>query len=164
MQGLCKDAECVNTRGSFRCTCKPGSMLDPSRSHCICKCCREPLSLGRDLSRTPWLRGSYSGLHISFECTQVGLFCTCVQTGSQSCIITLHGHCMVPAEAEGNVHMVWQQRTQTPGMRELPRELDFLGDDTVGGKAQWLMVRGCSEEKTGQPLGGTDRERAKGEN
>uniref|UniRef100_A0A8C3DN51 Latent-transforming growth factor beta-binding protein 1 n=1 Tax=Corvus moneduloides TaxID=1196302 RepID=A0A8C3DN51_CORMO len=35
MQGLCKDAECVNTRGSFRCTCKPGTMLDPSRSHCI---------------------------------------------------------------------------------------------------------------------------------
>ncbi|XP_037994049.1 latent-transforming growth factor beta-binding protein 2 isoform X2 [Motacilla alba alba] len=35
MQGLCKDAECMNTRGSFRCTCKPGSMLDPSRSHCI---------------------------------------------------------------------------------------------------------------------------------
>uniref|UniRef100_A0A663DVE4 Latent-transforming growth factor beta-binding protein 1 n=1 Tax=Aquila chrysaetos chrysaetos TaxID=223781 RepID=A0A663DVE4_AQUCH len=29
-----KDA-CVNTRGSFRCTCKPGTMLDPSRSHCI---------------------------------------------------------------------------------------------------------------------------------
>ncbi|XP_051477297.1 latent-transforming growth factor beta-binding protein 2 isoform X3 [Apus apus] len=35
MQGVCKDAECVNTRGSFRCTCKPGTMLDPSRSHCI---------------------------------------------------------------------------------------------------------------------------------
>ncbi|NXH10293.1 LTBP2 protein, partial [Bucco capensis] len=35
MQGLCKDAECVNTRGSYRCTCKPGTMLDPSRSHCI---------------------------------------------------------------------------------------------------------------------------------
>ncbi|KAM3671481.1 latent-transforming growth factor beta-binding protein 2 isoform 4-T4 [Ammospiza maritima maritima] len=35
MQGLCKDAECMNTRGSFRCTCKPGSMLDPSRSHCV---------------------------------------------------------------------------------------------------------------------------------
>ncbi|OWK64160.1 Latent-transforming growth factor beta-binding protein 2 [Lonchura striata] len=35
MQGLCKDAECMNTRGSFRCTCKPGTMLDPSRSHCI---------------------------------------------------------------------------------------------------------------------------------
>lgn len=67
---------------------------------------------------------------------------------------------MVPAEAEGNVHVVSQQRTQPPGMRELPHELDFLGDDTVGGKAQ------CSGEKTGQPsgrLGGTARESAKGE-
>lgn len=67
---------------------------------------------------------------------------------------------MVPAEPEGNVHVVWQQRTQTPGMRELPHELDFLGDDTAGGKPQWLMARGCSGEKTGQP---SDRERTKGE-
>uniref|UniRef100_A0A8C8VPM3 Latent-transforming growth factor beta-binding protein 1 n=1 Tax=Pelusios castaneus TaxID=367368 RepID=A0A8C8VPM3_9SAUR len=35
MLGLCKDAECVNTRGSFRCTCKPGTMLDLSRSRCV---------------------------------------------------------------------------------------------------------------------------------
>ncbi|XP_007435616.1 latent-transforming growth factor beta-binding protein 2, partial [Python bivittatus] len=35
IQGVCKDAECMNTRGSFVCTCKPGTMLDPSRSHCI---------------------------------------------------------------------------------------------------------------------------------
>uniref|UniRef100_A0A8C0JDU3 Latent-transforming growth factor beta-binding protein 1 n=1 Tax=Chelonoidis abingdonii TaxID=106734 RepID=A0A8C0JDU3_CHEAB len=35
MLGLCKDAECVNTRGSFLCTCKPGTMLDPSRSRCV---------------------------------------------------------------------------------------------------------------------------------
>ncbi|XP_062862810.1 latent-transforming growth factor beta-binding protein 2-like [Trichomycterus rosablanca] len=35
MQGICKHAECLNTRGSYRCTCKPGYMLDPARSHCV---------------------------------------------------------------------------------------------------------------------------------
>uniref|UniRef100_A0A8C5KW74 Latent-transforming growth factor beta-binding protein 2 n=1 Tax=Jaculus jaculus TaxID=51337 RepID=A0A8C5KW74_JACJA len=33
--GLCKDSECVNTRGSYLCTCGPGLMLDPSRSRCV---------------------------------------------------------------------------------------------------------------------------------
>ncbi|XP_008270273.3 latent-transforming growth factor beta-binding protein 2 [Oryctolagus cuniculus] len=33
--GLCQDSECVNTRGSYLCTCKPGLMLDPSRSRCV---------------------------------------------------------------------------------------------------------------------------------
>uniref|UniRef100_G3SNW3 Latent-transforming growth factor beta-binding protein 2 n=1 Tax=Loxodonta africana TaxID=9785 RepID=G3SNW3_LOXAF len=33
--GLCKDSECVNTRGSYICTCRPGLMLDPSRSRCV---------------------------------------------------------------------------------------------------------------------------------
>nr|XP_013010744.1 latent-transforming growth factor beta-binding protein 2 isoform X4 [Cavia porcellus] len=32
---LCKDLECVNTRGSYLCTCRPGLMLDPSRSRCV---------------------------------------------------------------------------------------------------------------------------------
>ncbi|KAM6202656.1 latent-transforming growth factor beta-binding protein 2 [Rhynchocyon petersi] len=35
IQGLCKDSECVNTRGSYLCTCGPGLMLDPSRSRCV---------------------------------------------------------------------------------------------------------------------------------
>uniref|UniRef100_A0A8C7FEW8 Latent-transforming growth factor beta-binding protein 1 n=1 Tax=Oncorhynchus kisutch TaxID=8019 RepID=A0A8C7FEW8_ONCKI len=35
MNGICKNAECLNTRGSYRCTCKPGYMLDPARSHCV---------------------------------------------------------------------------------------------------------------------------------
>ncbi|XP_038630226.1 latent-transforming growth factor beta-binding protein 2-like [Scyliorhinus canicula] len=35
MSGMCKNANCLNTRGSYRCTCKPGYMLDTSRSHCI---------------------------------------------------------------------------------------------------------------------------------
>ncbi|XP_058511340.1 latent-transforming growth factor beta-binding protein 2 [Ochotona princeps] len=33
--GLCQDSECVNTRGSYLCTCRPGLMLDPSRSRCV---------------------------------------------------------------------------------------------------------------------------------
>ncbi|XP_021102118.1 latent-transforming growth factor beta-binding protein 2 isoform X1 [Heterocephalus glaber] len=33
--GLCKDLECVNTRGSYLCTCRQGLMLDPSRSRCV---------------------------------------------------------------------------------------------------------------------------------
>ncbi|XP_067469468.1 latent-transforming growth factor beta-binding protein 2-like isoform X3 [Thunnus thynnus] len=35
LPGLCKNAECLNTKGSYRCTCKPGYMLDPARSHCV---------------------------------------------------------------------------------------------------------------------------------
>ncbi|TSM77378.1 Latent-transforming growth factor beta-binding protein 2 [Bagarius yarrelli] len=33
--GLCKYAECLNTKGSYRCTCKPGYMLDAARSQCV---------------------------------------------------------------------------------------------------------------------------------
>ncbi|XP_053783726.1 latent-transforming growth factor beta-binding protein 2 isoform X2 [Desmodus rotundus] len=33
--GLCEDSECVNTRGSYLCTCRPGLMLDPSRGRCV---------------------------------------------------------------------------------------------------------------------------------
>ncbi|KAJ8288856.1 hypothetical protein COCON_G00015150 [Conger conger] len=35
MPGICKNADCLNTRGSYRCTCKPGYMLDAARSHCV---------------------------------------------------------------------------------------------------------------------------------
>lgn len=46
-----------------------------------------------------------------------------------------------------------------PGMRDLPHELDFLGDDAVESKAKWLMARGCPGEKTGQPSGKAGRHR-----
>ncbi|XP_044021842.1 latent-transforming growth factor beta-binding protein 2-like isoform X2 [Siniperca chuatsi] len=35
LPGICKNAECLNAKGSYRCTCKPGFMLDAARSHCV---------------------------------------------------------------------------------------------------------------------------------
>ena len=40
--GLCEASECVNTRGSYLCTCRPGLLLDPSRSRCVCECSEGP--------------------------------------------------------------------------------------------------------------------------
>ncbi|XP_069493735.1 latent-transforming growth factor beta-binding protein 2 isoform X3 [Ambystoma mexicanum] len=35
MAGLCKNAECLNTRGSYRCSCLPEYMLDTSQRRCV---------------------------------------------------------------------------------------------------------------------------------
>ncbi|XP_076017741.1 latent-transforming growth factor beta-binding protein 2-like isoform X2 [Genypterus blacodes] len=35
LPGICKNAECLNSKGSYRCTCKQGFMLDAARSHCV---------------------------------------------------------------------------------------------------------------------------------
>ncbi|XP_068194619.1 latent-transforming growth factor beta-binding protein 2-like isoform X2 [Antennarius striatus] len=35
LPGICKNAECLNSKGSYRCTCKPGYMLDPESKHCV---------------------------------------------------------------------------------------------------------------------------------
>ncbi|XP_066466255.1 latent-transforming growth factor beta-binding protein 3 [Tiliqua scincoides] len=35
MHGVCQGGECLNTQGSFRCACKPGQVLGPSRTHCV---------------------------------------------------------------------------------------------------------------------------------
>lgn len=37
MHGVCQGGECLNTQGSFRCACKPGQVLGPSRTHCVRK-------------------------------------------------------------------------------------------------------------------------------
>ncbi|KAM9599666.1 latent-transforming growth factor beta-binding protein 3 [Morphnus guianensis] len=35
MQGVCQHGDCLNTQGSFRCACKAGHVLGPSRSQCL---------------------------------------------------------------------------------------------------------------------------------
>ncbi|XP_028250717.1 latent-transforming growth factor beta-binding protein 2-like [Parambassis ranga] len=35
LPGICKNAECLNTKGSYRCICKSGYLLDPARAHCV---------------------------------------------------------------------------------------------------------------------------------
>ncbi|XP_070697809.1 latent-transforming growth factor beta-binding protein 2-like [Pempheris klunzingeri] len=35
LPGLCKNADCLNTKGSYRCMCKHGYMFDAARSHCV---------------------------------------------------------------------------------------------------------------------------------
>ncbi|XP_069064116.1 latent-transforming growth factor beta-binding protein 3 isoform X1 [Pleurodeles waltl] len=35
MYGVCQNGECLNTQGSFRCACKPGYILGPSRTQCL---------------------------------------------------------------------------------------------------------------------------------
>ncbi|XP_069391808.1 latent-transforming growth factor beta-binding protein 2 isoform X2 [Paralichthys olivaceus] len=35
LPGICKNAECLNTKGSYRCICLLGYMLDADRSHCV---------------------------------------------------------------------------------------------------------------------------------
>lgn len=38
LPGICKNAECLNTKGSYRCLCKVGYMLDLESKNCVCKC------------------------------------------------------------------------------------------------------------------------------
>lgn len=37
LPGICKNAECLNTKGSYRCLCKAGYLFDPESKHCVCK-------------------------------------------------------------------------------------------------------------------------------
>ncbi|XP_057265379.1 latent-transforming growth factor beta-binding protein 3-like, partial [Pezoporus wallicus] len=35
MQGVCPHGDCLNTAGSFRCSCPTGHAPGPSRTHCL---------------------------------------------------------------------------------------------------------------------------------
>ncbi|KAM4625043.1 latent-transforming growth factor beta-binding protein 2-like [Polymixia lowei] len=75
MPGLCKNAECLNTKGSYRCTCKQGFMLDPARSHCVSD---KAVSTQRDLCYRSVSAGACS-LPLSQHITKQ--ICCCSRVG-----------------------------------------------------------------------------------
>uniref|UniRef100_A0AAY4C0V1 Latent-transforming growth factor beta-binding protein 1 n=1 Tax=Denticeps clupeoides TaxID=299321 RepID=A0AAY4C0V1_9TELE len=75
MQGVCKHADCINTRGSYRCTCKPGFMLDPARSHCVSD---KAVSVEKDLCYRSTSDGTCS-LPLSQQITKQ--ICCCSRVG-----------------------------------------------------------------------------------
>ncbi|XP_041121166.1 latent-transforming growth factor beta-binding protein 2-like isoform X1 [Polyodon spathula] len=75
MPGICKNAECLNSRGSYRCTCKPGHMLDTSRSHCISD---KAVSMEREMCFRS-LSGSSCSLPLTQHITKQ--ICCCSRVG-----------------------------------------------------------------------------------
>lgn len=63
LPGICKNAECLNTKGSYRCLCKVGYMLDLESKNCVCKC--HPSAL-RDMKCTSFCQAGNSTYPLLF--------------------------------------------------------------------------------------------------
>uniref|UniRef100_A0A8B9JTQ2 Latent-transforming growth factor beta-binding protein 1 n=1 Tax=Astyanax mexicanus TaxID=7994 RepID=A0A8B9JTQ2_ASTMX len=75
MPSICKHAECLNTKGSYRCTCKPGYMLDPARSHCVSD---KAVSMNKDSCYRTVSAGT-CGLPLTLKITKQ--ICCCSRVG-----------------------------------------------------------------------------------
>lgn len=75
LSGICKNAECLNTKGSYRCLCKPGFMLDTESRQCVCKY-RPLLSCIVIYRLRLWLFSCEFHWKITFSLQRIRLFLT----------------------------------------------------------------------------------------